>query len=324
MSFTTKDYPISIQEVFRAKESVYRFLKPTKLNYYQNLSKLIGAEIYIKHENHNPGGSFKIRGGINVMHHLKKGGVNGVITFSTGNHGISVATAAKWFGMDAVVVVPKGNNSAKNQAIIDTGAKLVEEGNNFEEAAEVVERLSQKRGLYYIHAANEPHLINGVGTEFLEIIADLPDVDAVILPIGAGSELAAAITVLKKINPKIEIIAVQAEASQAAYLSWREKMIQSSENKTFAGGFATGSAYELPFSIYKDQLDDFVTLNEDEIKKGITLALKHTHNLAEGAGSAPIMAALKLKDKLKDKKVVLQMSGANIDEKILKEVIQSI
>lgn len=324
MDFTEKDYPISIKEVFRAKENVYKYLKPTKLNYYKNLSDIIGAEIYIKHENHNPGGSFKIRGGINIMHHLKEKGVKGVITFSTGNHGISVATSAKWFGMDAVVVVPKGNNLAKNKTITDTGAELIEEGRNFEEAAKVVEKLSRERNLYYVHAANEPHLINGVGTEFLEIVDDLPDVDVVILPIGAGSEVAAAITVLKNINPNIEIIAVQAECSKAAYLSWKNKIIEVSENKTFAGGFATGSAYELPFEIYKDKLDDFVILSEEEIKKGIAFSLKYTHNLAEGAGGAPIMAAIELKDKLKNKKVVLQMSGCNIDEKILKEVIKLI
>ena len=321
MNFKEKNYPISIQEVFKAKEHVYKFLKPTKLNYYKNLSDIIGAEIYIKHENHNIGGSFKIRGGINVIQHLKEKGVKGVITFSTGNHGISVATAAKLIGINAVVVVPKGNNPIKNKTIIDAGAELIEEGNNFEEAAKVVEKLSNERNLYYVHAANEPHLINGVGTEFLEILDDLPDVDTVILPIGAGSEIAAAITVLKSINPNIEIIAVQAEDSKAAYLSWKNKIIQSSENKTFAGGFATGAAYELPFQIYKDNLDDFIILSEDEIKKGIAFALKYTRNLAEGAGSAPIMAAIKLKDKLKNKKVVLQMSGCNIDEKILKEVI---
>lgn len=320
MRFTTKDYPISIQEVFRAKENVYQFLKPTQLNYYKNLSNLIGAEIYIKHENHNPGGSFKIRGGVNIMHHLKEKGVQGVITFSTGNHGISVATAANWYGIDAVVVVPKGNNQAKNQMIIDAGAELIEEGNNFEEAAKFVEKISKEKNLYYIHAANEPHLINGVGTVFLEIINDLPDVDVVILPLGAGSEVAAAVTVLKKINPNIEIIAVQAEASKAAYLSWENKNIEKTENKTFAGGFATGSAYRVPFEIYKNKLDDFVLLTESEIKKGISFALKYTHNLAEGAGSAPIMAAIQLKDKLKNKKVVLQMSGCNIDKEILKEV----
>lgn len=206
MSDSIKHYPISIQEVFRAEKIIYQFIKPTQLINYKGLAELVGADIYIKHENHNPGRSFKIRGGINIMHHLKQAGIKGVITFSTGNHGISVATAAKWFNIEAVIVVPKGNNPAKNKLIVDTGATLIEEGNNFEEAASAVERLREEKNLHYIHAANEPHLINGVGTEFIEILKDLPDIDTIILPIGAGSELAAAITVFKSVNPKIEVL----------------------------------------------------------------------------------------------------------------------
>ena len=321
MSESIKNYPISIQEMFRAEKIVYQFIKPTQLINYKSLSELIGADIYIKHENHNPGGSFKIRGGINIMHHLNQAGVKGVITFSTGNHGISVARAAKWFNIEAVIVVPKGNNPAKNKLIMDSGATLVEDGSNFEEAARAVERLTKEKNLHYIHAANEPHLINGVGTEFIEIVKDLPNIDTIILPIGAGSEVAAAITVFKNINPKIEVIAVQAECSKAAYVSWKNKSIQSSENKTFAGGFATGTAYSIPFDIYKEELTDFVTLSEEEIKEGMILSLKHTRNLAEGAGAAPIMAAFKLKKQLEGKKVVLQMSGCNTDLSILKEIV---
>lgn len=321
MNHYIKGNSISIEEVFYARKIVQQFLKRTPLTSYKGLSDLIGAEVYIKHENHNPGGSFKIRGGINVMHHLKNAGIKGVITFSTGNHGISIATAAKWFDIEATVVVPKGNNAAKNQLIRDAGALLIEEGDTFEEAAKAVERLREERNLYFIHTANQPHIINGVGTEFIEIIEDLPEIDTIILPIGAGSEIAAAVTVLKGINPRIEIIAVQAECSKAAYLSWKHRTIQTSVNTTFAGGFATGSGYEVPFEIYKDQLSDFVLLSEEEIKTGIELALRYTRNLAEGAGAAPIMAALKLKDKLKGKKVVLQMSGCNTDLEILKEVV---
>lgn len=313
---------VSLHEILKAEKIIYKYLKPTQLIYYKGLSELIGAEMFIKHENQHPGGSFKIRGGINVMHHLQKIGIEGVITFSTGNHGISVATAAKWLGLEAVIVVPEGNNPVKNQMIQDTGAILIEAGETFEEAAKKVEQIREEKNLYYVHAANEPHLINGVGTEFLEIIKDLPDLDAVILPLGAGSEIAAAITVLKQINPAIEIYAVQAEQSKAAYLSWKNKRIESSENKTFAGGFATGSAYELPFHIYKDHLSDFILLTEEEIKEGIVMALKYTHNLAEGAGAATIMAAKKLSNQLKGKKVVLQMSGSNIDLAVLKEITQ--
>lgn len=311
MNILTKDYPISLKEVLQAEKVVYQSIKPTQLNYYKSLSNEIGANIYIKHENHLPGGSFKIRGGLNIMHHLKQQNVKGVITFSTGNHGISIATAAKMAGIEATIVVPKGNNKEKNQRIREAGAFLEQAGDDFEQAAQFGAKIQKERNLYYIHAANEPHLINGVGTEFTEIMRELPNIDAIVLPIGGGSELAAAVTVLKTINPKIEIYAVQAEVSKAAYLSWKTGKITQSVNKTFAGGFATGTGYELPFALYKDQLSDFILLSEEEISKGIHLALVHTHNLAEGAGASTIIAAQKIKERLKGKNVVLQMSGCN-------------
>lgn len=162
-----------------------------------------------------------------------------------------------------------------------------------------------------MHPANEPHLINGVGTEFIEIIEKLPDLDAVIVPIGAGSEAAAAVTILKTINPKIEIYAVQAKESPAAFLSWKSGSIKSATNFTFAGGFATSTGYETPFEIYKNHLEDFVLLSETEIYAGIALASYYTQNQVEGAGGSTIVAAMKLKDRLKGKRVVLQFSGCN-------------
>ena len=316
------DVSVSLKNILAAEAVVYAHLKPTRLTFYQGLSDLVGAAIHIKHENHQPGGSFKIRGGVNVMHHLKKAGVGGVITFSTGNHGISIATAAKIFGIRATIVVPEGSSREKITMIREAGADLVEAGKNFEEAARIGLEIQKKNDLRFIHAANEPHLINGVGTGFVEIVKDLPDVDAVILPIGGGSELAAAVTVFKRIKPEVEIYAVQAEASMAACLSWKAGKILGSDNATFAGGFATGEAFELPFGIYRDQLADFVLLSEDEIREGIRMALAYTHNLAEGAGASTIMAALRLRDRLKGKNVALQMSGANETMDVLRAVMQ--
>lgn len=306
-----KKYPISFTEVLKARSVVYEHLIPTCLTRYENLSSLIDAEIFVKHENHNPTGSFKVRGGINLMHHLKNSNIEGVITFSTGNHGLSIAQSAAWFGLKATIIVPENNNPVKNRSIKSTGATLIEAGKTFEEASMVVKELTHEQSLYYAHPANEPHLINGVGTEFVEIIEECPELDAVILPIGAGSEAAAAVIVLKKINPDIQIFAVQAKYSSAAFQSWESGKILSSENTTFAGGFATGIAYETPFGIYKNNLKDFVILSEEEIYEGIALAGYYTHNLLEGSGASTIMAAIKLKDQLKGKKVALQFSGCN-------------
>ena len=304
-------YPISIAEVMRARVVVGQFVRPSQLTYYEGLSQAIGAEVYVKHENHNPTGTFKIRGGVNLMHHLKRAGVPGVITYSTGNHGLSIATAARWMGMHATIVVPEGANPVKMRAIREAGAELIEAGATFEDCAATVERLCQERSLHYAHPANEPHLINGVGTGFLEVVEALPDIDVMFVPIGAGSEVAGAVTTLRALRPSAQIFAVQAQASPAAYQSWKEKRICQAANRSFAGGFATGQAYELPFSIYKDALDDFVLLSEDELRDGMGAALYYTHNLAEGAGAATIAAAWKVRDRLQGKKVALQMSGGN-------------
>ncbi len=306
-----KHYPISIAEIMRARKVVYNFLRPTALTYYEGLSRALGAEVYVKHENHHPTGTFKIRGGVNLLHHLKLAGVEGVITYSTGNHGLSIATAARWLGIQATVVVPCNANPVKIRAIRETGAELVEAGATFEEAGQTVDRLRQERALYYAHPANEPLLVNGVGTGFLEVAEALPDIDVMIVPLGAGSEAASAITALRALQPRVEIIAVQAQNSPAAHNSWKQKELCQAPNTTFAGGFATGKAYEVPFAIYKDGLDDFVLLTEDELYDAIALALYYTHNLAEGAGAAPIMAAWKLRARLHGKRVVLQMSGCN-------------
>jgi threonine dehydratase len=306
-----KDIPISLNEAIRARTTLRPFLAPTPLRHYPSLSRALGAEVYVKHENHNPTGTFKIRGGINLMSYLAQEGTKGVITYSTGNHGTSVAFSARRFGLKAVVVVPEKSNPLKVQAIKDTGAELVEFGANFEEAGRKVEELVHEQGLYFVHPANEPLLINGVGTEFLEILEELPDLDVMLVPLGAGSEVAAAITVLKAVRPGAQVIAVQAEQAPAAYESWKAGRIMSAENSTFAGGMATGIAYELPFAIYAQGLDDFVLVPEEELYQGIALAAHHTRNLVEGAGGAALRAAFKIKDRLQGKKVVLQFSGGN-------------
>lgn len=313
---------LSLPNALSARHILRKFLSPTPLRQYKSIDRIVGAQLFVKHENHNPTGTFKIRGGINLMHHLKAMGVKGVTTYSTGNHGTSVATSARMFGLAAVVVVPKKSNPLKVQSIKDAGAELIEYGIDFEESSEKVAQLVRERELYFVHPANEVHLINGVATEFIEILEMVPDLDTMIIPIGAGSEAAAAITVLKQIRPDIEIIAVQAQASSAAYQSWKEKKIISAPNTTFAGGVATGTAYEVPFSLYKDALTDFVLLTENELYQGIALAAHHTRNLTEGAGSACLRAAIKIRDRLRGKKVAIQMSGGNASGSELQEAMK--
>jgi len=313
---------LSLSRCLGARKILKPYLTATPLRNYPSLDRLVGATVFVKHENHNPTGTFKIRGGIHLMHHLEKEGTQGVVTYSTGNHGTSVATSARMFGKKAVVVVPEGSNPLKVQAIRDAGAELIEYGKDFEAAGRRVAQLVEERGLYFVHPANEPHIIHGVGTEFLEILETVPDLDVMMVPIGAGSEAAAAITVLKAVRPEIEIIAVQAASAPAAYESWKAGRIVTAANTTFAGGVATGTAYELPFSLYREALSDFVLLMEEELYQGIALAAYHTRNLAEGAGAACLRAAVKIRNRLAGKKVAVQMSGGNASGEELRRAME--
>jgi threonine dehydratase len=316
------EHPISLVEAKAARSLLASMHKPTPLRRHASLCRAIGAEVYVKHENFNPTGSFKIRGGLNLMHHLKAQGVEGVITYSTGNHGLSVATSALRFGLGAMVVVPEGANRLKMQAIRDTGAELVEFGADFEQAGEHAMQLKEEKGLYFVHPANEPHIINGVATEFLEIIEKLPELEVLLLPLGNGSEVAAALTVLKQLKPQVQVIAVQAASAPAAHDSWKAGKILTAPNTTFAGGVATGIAYEIPFGIYKDALADIILLSEDELYQGMALAAFHTRNLLEGAGGACLRAAFKIKERLAGKTVALQFSGCNAAPQEIQRAMQ--
>jgi len=299
MQKTITTVPVSLAEIRTAQATIAPYLRPTPLHQYRPLSTALGCDLYVKHENHNITGSFKIRGGINLMHNLKQQGVKGVITFSTGNHGLSIATAASIMGISATIAVPVGSTPAKINAIGATGAELIEFGKDMTETEIHAKEIARKRGLYLVHPANNAHLLNGVGTGFLEIAEAVPDLDAV----------------FKAMNPSVEIIAVQAKQAQGAYASWQAGKIVSRPINTDAGGVATPSAYELPFSIYKDSLADFVLLTEPELDRGMAFALHYTHNLTERAGSASLMAAFKLKERLQGKKVAIQMSGCNASAK---------
>jgi threonine dehydratase len=213
-----------------------------------------------------------------------------------------------------------GNNPEKNAAMRAFGADLIEFGRDFDEAREKAETLAH--GLRYVHSANEPLLIAGVGTYALEIFEELPDADVIIVPIGGGSGACGCCIVRTGLGSRAAIIGVQAERADAVARSWRTGIrVVGEKADTFAEGMATRVTFDLTFGIMQQQLNDFVTLTEDEIAEGIRLALRTTHNLAEGAGAAPLMAALTLRDRLAGKKVVCVMSGGNIDRATLRRVL---
>jgi threonine dehydratase len=318
------EFPVTFEEVVAARERISPYLPRTPLYEYTGLSKLLGFPYYLKHENHQPVGAFKVRGGVHFISQLsEEEKARGVICATRGNHGQSVAYAARLFGVQAVVVIPEGNNPEKNAAMEDLGADLVVHGRDFDEAVLKAEELKAEHGYRYVHSANEPMLVAGVGTYALEIFETLDMVDVIIVPIGLGSGISGVSIVAKKLSPSTRIIGVQAEKAPAVCLSWREKRVVTTESSdTIADGLATRVPAAMTLDIINRCVDDIVLLSEQEIIDGIGLLLRETHNLAEGAGAASTAAAFKLRDKLKGKRVVGVLSGGNIDRATLKTVLE--
>jgi threonine dehydratase len=283
---------------------------------------LVGSDVWVKHENHQPIAAFKVRGGVNLVSQLSpEEHAAGVIAASTGNHGQSVAYAARVFGVAARICVPEAANPVKVHSMQDLGAEVIFFGRDFDDAREHCEKLAADEGYRYIHSGNEHLLIEGVGTYTLEILREEPDIDVVVVPIGGGSGAAGACITGKAIKPGIEVIGVQAESAPAAYLSWKQRSLVTGEMKTAAEGLATRTAFQLPQEILWEQLDDFILVTEDEISEAIVLMIEATRNLVEAAGAAALAGALKLRRRLANKKVALICSGSNITLDQLRAVL---
>jgi len=305
--------PPTFQDVLKARQIVRRYLPRTPLHFYPALSDLLGFQVYVKHENHQPVGAFKVRGGVYLTSQLSEDERRrGMITASTGNHGQSIAYAGRLFGVRAVIGVPEGANPGKVTAMRALGADVRFHGTDFDAAREYVERLAADEGYRYVHAGNEPHLIAGVGTYALEILEDLPDVETILVPVGGGSGASGICTVVKAVKPTVEVIGAQAAAAPAAYKSWKAKRLVEDRTETFAEGLATRTAFSLPQRILWQHLDDFVLVGEEDMRQAIVPMLEQTHNLAEGAGAAALAAAVNLKERLAGRKVALVLSGGNL------------
>jgi threonine dehydratase len=313
---------LSLADVLSARRVVYRTLRPTPLLRHPLLNEETGLDLYVKHENHNPTNAFKVRGGLNLVGNLDADERRGVVTATTGNHGQSIALACQREGVPCTIAVPEGNNPEKNAAMRAFGAEVIEVGRDFDAAREHVERLHRERGLRYVHSANEPLLIAGVATYAMEIFEDLADVDVILVPIGGGSGASGCALVRTWVGSRATVIGIQAAGADAFTRSWRTgTRVVHDHVSTFAEGMATRVTFDLTFEILRQHLDDIVTLTEQELEDGIRLALRATHNLAEGAGAASLAAAVKLRDTLRGKKIVCVMSGGNIDRATLARVV---
>ena len=315
--------PPTLDDLYRARRRLEGQLRRTPLMQHPLLADETGLEIHVKHENHNPTGAFKVRGGLNLVASLSADErARGVISASTGNHGQSIAFASQRIGVPCTIAVPRGNNPDKNAAIRAFGATVVEHGKDFDDAREWVEHEAEVRGLRYVHSANEPLLISGVGTYAIEIFEDLPDPDVIFVPIGGGSGACGCCITRTGLAKRTRVIGVQAEEADAFARSWRGPQRVSMERiGTFAEGLATRYTFDLTFDILKRELDDIVTLTEAELEEGVRTALRATHNLAEGAGGASLAAAVKLRDQLQGKRIVCVMSGGNMNLDVLRRIL---
>lgn len=315
--------PPTLPDVYRARQVINRYLAPTPLVRSAAMSEVLGCDVYLKLETAQPIGAFKVRGGINLVSQLTEDErARGVITASTGNHGQSIAYAARTFGVKAIIAAPERANPDKVAAMRRLGAEVILRGRDFDEAREWVEGQARLEGYRYIHSANEPLLIAGVGTASLEIMEALPQVDVIIVPIGGGSGASSHCLVAKRLSPTVKVIGVQAEKAPALYLSWKAgRKIETPEAATWAEGLMTRVPFDLTFGIIREQIDEIILVSEEELRQGVQFLLEAAHQLAEPAGAAPAAAARKLKDRLQGQTVVLIVSGCNITVDQLRRVL---
>ncbi|MGZ6266271.1 MAG: threonine ammonia-lyase, partial [Candidatus Limnocylindrales bacterium] len=297
------------------------YVQPTPLYSHPALCELLGTEVWVKHENHQPISAFKVRGGINLISRLSEEEKRaGVATASTGNHGQSIAYAARLFGVNAVIVVPQGANPLKVKAMERFGAQVVASGKDFDEAREHCARLSAENGYRMIHVANEPLIVAGVATQTLEILEARPDIDVIIGPVGGGSGMAGACIVAGAMAPEVRLIGAQAAAAPAAYRSWREHKIVEDMMGTAAEGVATRVGFEFTQRILWERLNDFILVSEVEIRDATKLMIEGTKTLVEAAGAIPLAAALQIRDRLAGLNVALICTGGNISPDQLRDL----
>jgi len=310
-----------LADVLAARQRIAPYLRPTPLYRYPALDAMTGTHVWVKHENHQPTGAFKVRGGVSLVSRLtEEERRRGVIAASTGNHGQSIAYAADLFGVRAVICVPERANPVKVESMRALGAEVVFHGRDFDEAREHCEKQATEHGYRYVHSGNEPLHIAGVATYTVEILEARPDIEMIVVPVGGGSGAAGACVVAKAVRPSIEVIGVQSEAAPAAYRSWRSRSLVDDTMGTFAEGLATRTAFELPQRIMWELLDDFVLASDDALRTATRVMIEKTRNLVEPAGAAALAAVLGAPKRFAGRKVAVICSGGNISPAQLVEL----
>ncbi len=313
----------TIDNVLDAQRTIDGKVKRTPLIHSNTFSKMTGCQVFLKHENLQTAGSFKVRGAYNKIAHLEeRRRSKGVVAVSTGNHAQGVALAASMFGIQSTIVMPKGAPIPKIEATKGYGGKVILYGNSFEEAHQKALEIEKQEKLPLIHAFDDPDVVAGQGTIGLEILDDLADVDLLVCPIGGGGLISGIATAVKGKKPTCRIVGVQTREMNAAYRSFKEgTLVQTRKGTTIADGIAIKSPSEFTFSLLKSHLDDVVTVEEEEIAQAILLLLERCKSIVEGAGAVALAALLNCDIANPGEKVVLIISGGNVDITILSRFI---
>ena len=318
-------WPISFRDVLEARRRIRSHIPATPLRRYAALDAAVGdgMRVWVKHENHCPTNSFKARSAMSVLATFSEDArKRGVLGASRGNWGQGLAWAGALLGAPVVICVPIENNPEKNEAMRGFGAEVVEEGRDYDESVQVALRIRRERGLTMVHATNEPLVIAGAATLTLEILEERPEVEAIVISVGGGSQAVGALTVVRAVAPHVRVYAVQAERASAIHDSWHAGRVVTRESAdTFADGLATRQPYELTFPAMQAGLSGFLTVTEAEIAEAVRILLSTTHNLAEGAGAAGLAGARRLAGDLAGKDVAVIISGGNMDAETLRRVI---
>ena len=312
----------TLQDIYIARTVIQSHVSHTPIRHYPVLSELLDADVWVKHENFQFLGAFKVRGGINlVSQSSQEERDRGFVTASSGNHGQSIAYAARAFGAACTVVLPEDANPAKSASIAAMGANVVFHGDVFERSREHAEELAERNGSRFVHAANEPALVAGVATYAVEIHEDLKDIDVIFAPIGAGSGASGVCIVTDAISPSTHVVGAQAANAPAAYHAWNTGTIETYPMSTVAEGLATESAYSFPIGILRNRLKEFVLVDDSKISAAIKTYVHATRTLVEHAGAVSLAAAIEMKKQIQGKRVVLIASGGNITTDQLKSVL---
>ena len=316
---------VTIDDIRAARIRLAPLLSPSPLRNYRELDDAVGhgVRVSVKHENFNPTGSFKVRNGLSFMTALPDDArARGVVAATRGNHGLGLAYAGRAFGVRVTVCVPLGNNPDKNAGMQALGARLIEEGRDYDESLLVADRIMDVEGATLAHSTNNPHIIAGAGTLSLELIEQEPQIDSVVVAIGGGSQAVGALTVLGALKPGAKVYGIQAEGAAASHASWKaRKPMELDKADTIADGLATRSTYEMTFQTLVDGLADFITVSDAEIADAMRMLLRTTHTMIEPAGAAGLAGLRKLAPKLEGQRVGIVLSGANVDSATLQRVL---